>query len=47
MAKERSVPTEKTPKGVEVPVPKRGEFMANLKKIAKADKPSATRGPKQ
>jgi hypothetical protein len=31
-------PTEKTPKGFEVRVPKRGEFFANLKKIAK--KPS-------
>ena len=26
--------TEKTPKGHEVPVPKRGEFFASLKKIA-------------
>ena len=25
---------EKTPQGVEVPVPKRGEFFSNLKKIA-------------
>jgi hypothetical protein len=41
-------PTERTPKGLEVPVPKRGEFFGNLKKIAKAAKPnSATRGPKQ
>jgi hypothetical protein len=29
------VPTEKTPKGHEVPVPKRSEFFANLKKVAK------------
>lgn len=27
-------PTEKTPKGYEVPIPKRGEFFANLKKVA-------------
>lgn len=27
-------PTEKTRKGLEVPVPKRGEFFANLKKVA-------------
>jgi len=28
-------PTEKTPKtGIEVPIPKRGEFFANLKKVA-------------
>ncbi len=36
MAKKQQ--TERTPKGHEVPVPKRGEFMANLKKISK--KPS-------
>jgi hypothetical protein len=28
-------PTEQTPKGLEVPVPKRGEFFRNLKKVAK------------
>ena len=27
--------TERTPKGYEVPVPKRGEFFANLEKITK------------
>ena len=45
MAESKREPTETTPKGFEVRVPKRGEFMANLKKIAK--KPSATRSPKQ
>jgi hypothetical protein len=31
------VRTERTPKaGIEVPIPKRGEFFGNLKKIAKA-----------
>jgi hypothetical protein len=39
MADKRAEPTERTPKGYEVRVPKRGEFFANLKKIAK--KPSA------
>ena len=41
--------TEKTPKaGIEVPIPKRGEFFGNLKKIAgKPDKGSATGSPKQ
>ncbi len=34
--------TEKTPKGYEVPVPKRGEFFANLKKVAKPTKGSTT-----
>jgi hypothetical protein len=33
-------PTEKTPKGYEVPVPKRREFLSNLKKIA--TKPTTT-----
>ncbi len=38
-------PTERTPKGYEVPVPKRREFFSNLKKIAK--KPSAARRPQK
>ena len=46
MAKDKREPTEKTPRGYEVPIPKRGEFFSNLKKIAgKPD--SATRGPKK
>ncbi len=43
-------PTERTPKGLEVPIPKRGEFFDNLKKIAKPEpepKRSATRRPKK
>jgi len=45
---ERTERTEKTPKGFEVRVPKRGEFMGNLKKIAKVPgKGSTTRSPKQ
>jgi hypothetical protein len=35
-------PTEKTPKGMTVPVPKRADFFANLKKVAKVAKASAT-----
>lgn len=35
---DRDGPREETPKGYEVPVPKRQQFFANLKKIAKADK---------
>jgi len=31
------MPTEKTPKEYEVPIPKRREFFANLKKVAKPD----------
>lgn len=45
---EKREPTEKTPKGFEVRVPKRGEVMGNLKKIAKVPgRGSATRSPKQ
>jgi hypothetical protein len=36
--------TEKTPKGMTVPVPKRNEFLGNLKKIANPDKGSDSRG---
>jgi hypothetical protein len=42
--------TEKTPRtGFKVPVPKRGEVLGNLDKIAKGGPPpdSATRRPKQ
>ena len=35
--------TEHTPKGLEVPVPKRGDFFANLKKVAKVRKNSTPR----
>ena len=37
---EKKRPTEKTRQGYEVPVPKRGEFFANLKKVAKVGKRS-------
>ena len=39
--------TEKTPKGLTVPVPRRADFVANLKKVAKVGKRSATSGPKK
>lgn len=40
-------PKEKTPKGLEVPIPKRGEFLRNLRKVSKTDA-SVTKGsPKQ
>jgi hypothetical protein len=40
MAKEpkEQRPTDRTPKGYGVPVPHRGEFFANLKKVAKPDR---------
>jgi hypothetical protein len=41
MAQDKREPTERTPKGYEVRIPKRREFFSNLKKIA--GKGSATR----
>ena len=35
---------QKTPKGAEIPIPKRGDFFKNLKKAAT---PSPSRRPKQ
>ena len=39
--------TQKTPKGHEIPVPKRKDFDAMLNKVAKAPKRSTTRRPKK
>ena len=42
--------TQKTTKGTEIPVPKRGEFMKNLRKLTvpkKPKRPSATYRPKK
>jgi len=48
MTKDVRKPTEKTPKGLDVPVPKRSEFFANLKKVAKVPrKGSASRRSQQ
>ncbi len=41
-----SNPTEQTPKGLTVLVPSRERFFANLRKVAKARKPSALDVPK-
>jgi hypothetical protein len=42
---QREQPTERTPKGYEVRVPKRGEFFGNLRKAAEADeKPEPSSG---
>jgi hypothetical protein len=32
-------PTQKTPKGQEIPIPKRSDFIENLKKAAKPSTP--------
>lgn len=37
-------PTERTPKGLEVPIPKRGEFFDNLKKIVKPKRKDREKG---
>ncbi len=39
--------TQRTPKGHEIPVPKRKDFDAMLNKVAKAPKRSPTRRPKK
>ena len=45
MGDDKKPASERTSKGLEVPVPKRGEFFANLKKVAKVPrKGSAPRG---
>lgn len=41
MTDETDQPKQKTPKGQEIPVPKRGDFLRNLKKAAK---PSTRKG---
>jgi hypothetical protein len=47
MAQDKREPTERTPKGCEVRIPKRHEVLAILKKVAKAGKPSTPRSPKK
>ncbi len=43
---DKSKPTETTRKGLEVPVPKRGEFMGNLKKLVGGKRTPAPRPDK-
>jgi hypothetical protein len=38
MPEDKQQPTERTPKGLEVPIPEQREFFANLKKVAEPDK---------
>jgi len=42
MANQKKEPTQKTPKSYEIPIPKRSDFLRNLKKAAK---PSGPRRP--
>ncbi len=47
MPHSKDQPKEKTPKGLEVPIPKRSEFLRNLRKVSKTGE-SVTKGsPKQ
>ena len=38
--KKNQLQTEQTPKGLTVPVPKREDFFANLKKVAEPESPA-------
>jgi hypothetical protein len=40
-------PKQKTPKGQEIPIPKRGEFLRNLHKVSKIGESVAKGSPKQ
>ena len=40
-------PTQKTPKGHEIPIPTKEDFEASLDKVAKPVKKSPTRRPKK
>jgi hypothetical protein len=38
---------QKTPKGHEIPIPKRGEFLRNLRKVSNSDDSETKSRPKQ
>jgi hypothetical protein len=40
-------PNQKTDKGLEIPIPKRGEFMRNLQRVSKTDDSVTKSRPKQ
>lgn len=44
--KQQDEPKQKTPKGQEIPIPKRGEFLRNLRKVAKTDSVTKDRSKK-
>jgi len=37
-AEDENAPTQKTKKGYEIPVPRRGDFFGNLRKVIKPEK---------
>lgn len=45
--RKRDEPKQKTPKGQEIPIPKRGEFLTNLRKVSKTEESEAKGSPKQ
>lgn len=40
-------PKQETPKDQEIPIPKRGEFLRNLRKVTNTDESGAADRPKQ
>jgi hypothetical protein len=40
-------PSQKTDRGLEIPVPKRGEFMRNLRRVSKTEDSETKGSPKQ
>ncbi len=47
MSQKKNEPKQKTPKGQEIPVPKRDEFLRDLRKVSKANESQAKRRSKQ
>jgi hypothetical protein len=45
--RKRDEPKQKTRKGYEIPIPKRGEFFGNLDKVAKTKDSETKSSPKQ
>ena len=39
--------TQKTPKGLEIPIPSEADVLRDLEKLAQSKKPSTPRSPKQ
>jgi hypothetical protein len=45
MAGDKNQPTQRTPEGAEIPVPKRNDFMRNMDKVAPPVRPADEREP--
>ena len=44
---EKEEPTQRTPKGAEIPIPKRDDFLRNLEKVATPEKESGDSGSEE